>query len=96
SMGNVIYWGYHSEKYKARCQEFMKLFKNMTGYYPIDESDSPFARGDFEHYIMHEYKIPYVCIETGISGAPVKHSQFKTIYNENKLGFAKAAYHYFK
>lgn len=95
SMGNCIYWGYHNKKYKDRCWAFTKLFQNMTGYYTIDESYSPYARGDFEHYIMHEYKIPYVCIENGRSATPVKHSEFRTIYNRNKLGFAKAAYHFY-
>ncbi|MBR3785514.1 MAG: hypothetical protein IKJ77_03835 [Firmicutes bacterium] len=96
SMGNCIYWGYHSKKYKAKAWAFAKLFRDMTGYYTIDESYSPMARGDFEHYIMHEYRIPYVCIENGKSRTPVKHSEFKSIYNKNKLGFAKAAYHYYK
>lgn len=95
SMGRAIYWGYHNKKYKARCWAFAELFYKMTGYYMIDESYSDFARGDFEHYIMHEYKIPYVCIENGKSKVPVPNSEFNSIYYKNKLGFAKAAYHFY-
>jgi len=96
SMGRVIYWGYHNKKYKDRCWAFAKLFRDMTGYYMIDESDSPYARGDYEHYIMHEYKIPYVCIENGKSKTPVPVKEFNSIYTKNKLGFAKAAYHFYQ
>ncbi len=95
SMGRVIYWGYHSKKYKAECWDFAELFHDMTGYYMIDESYSTTARGDFEHYIMHEYKIPYVCIENGKGSVPVPNSEFASIYYKNRLGFAKAAYHYY-
>jgi len=95
SMGRVIYWGYHSKKYKAKCWAFAELFHEMTGYYMIDESYADTARGDFEHYIMHEYKIPYVCIENGKSTVPVPNSEFEGIYDKNRLGFAKAAYHYY-
>jgi len=96
SMGRVIYWGYHNKKYKERCWAFAKLFRDMTGYYMIDESDSPYARGDYEHYIMHEYKIPYVCIENGKGKVPVPINEFNSIYTKNKLGFAKAAYHFYR
>ena len=94
SMGRVIYWGYHSKKYKTDCWSFVKLFRDMTGYSTIDESYTKATYGDFEHYIMHEYKIPYVCIENGKSTVPVPHSEFSSIFNKNKLGFAKAAYKY--
>ncbi len=95
SMGNAIYWGYHSKKYKERCWAFAELFYEMTGYYMIDESYSDKARGDFEHYIMHEYRIPYVCIENGKTKVPVPNSEFKRIYYKNRLGFAKAAHHFY-
>lgn len=94
SMGRVIYWGYHSKKYKEQCWSFVKLFKDMTGYNTIDESYTKATYGDLEHYVMHEYKVPYVCIENGISGVPVPNWEFNSIMSKNKLGFAKAAYHY--
>ena len=94
SMGGVIYWGYHNKSYKKRCWSFVKLFRDMTGYSTIDESYTKATYGDFEHYIMHEYKIPYVCIENGISGVPVPNREFSSIFKKNKLGFAKAAYQY--
>ena len=96
SMGRVIYWGYHSKKYKADCWFFVKLFKDMTGYSTIDESYTKATYGDFEHYVMHEYKVPYVCIENGKNTVPVPHSEFSSIYSKNKLGFAKAAYHFYQ
>ena len=96
SMGRVIYWGYHNEKYKAKCWAFVKLFRDITEYYTIDESDSPNARGDFEHYIMHEYKIPYVCIENGKGAVPISNREFESIYYKNRAGFAAAAHHYYK
>lgn len=94
SMGRVIYWGYHNKTYKAKCWSFVKLFRDMTGYSTIDESYTKATYGDFEHYIMHEYRVPYVCIENGISGVPVPNREFSYIFKKNKLGFAKAAYQY--
>lgn len=92
SMGRVIYWGYHSSYYKKSCSKFLNLFSSMTGYTPINESHTDRTYGDLEHYIMHQYKVPYVCVENGINGIPVLNNEFNSIYAKNKLGFAKAAH----
>lgn len=96
SMGQVIYWGYHNKSYKEKCQTFLELFTTMTGYTPINESHTSKTYGDLEHYIMHTYKVPYVCIENGCGTIPVPNYEFNSIYKKNKNGFAKSAYMFFK
>ena len=68
----------------------------MTGYSTIDESYTKATYGDFEHYVMHEYKVPYVCIENGRTPCRCLTASFSSIYSKNKLGFAKAAYHLYQ
>lgn len=91
--GNMMYWGYYSRtKYKASCQSFVNMLKeNMKGYYSHNESAKSNDHGDFEHYIINQYKKPYACIESGTT-VPVPHYQLKTIYGKYKNVFAACAY----
>ncbi len=94
SMGQVIYWGYKNKSYKAKSYALAKMFREMTGYYLIDESYTKATYGDLEHYVINEYRIPYVCIETGYGGVPVASKQLMSIYNKLKTSFEKTAYMY--
>lgn len=94
SMGQVIYWGYKNKSYKSKSYALAKMFRTMTGYYLIDESYTKATYGDLEHYIINEYRIPYVCIETGYGGVPVASNQLMPIYNKLKTSFEKTAYMY--
>ena len=94
SMGQVIYWGYKNKSYKSKSYALAKMFRQMTGYYLIDESYTKATYGDLEHYIINEYRIPYVCIETGYGGVPVSSRQLLPIYNKVMDSFEKTAYMY--
>ncbi|SCK01060.1 Gamma-D-glutamyl-L-diamino acid endopeptidase 1 [uncultured Eubacterium sp.] len=94
SMGQVIYWGYKNKSYKSKSYALAKLFKQMTGYYLIDESYTRATYGDLEHYVINEYRVPYVCIETGYGGVPVSSKQLLPIYKKLMYSFEKTAYMY--
>lgn len=94
SMGQVIYWGYKNKSYKSKSYALAKMFRQMTGYYLIDESYTKATYGDLEHYIINEYRIPYVCIETGYGGVPVASGQLLSIYKKLMYSFEKTAYLY--
>lgn len=94
SMGQVIYWGYKNKSYKSKSYALAKMFKEMTGYYLIDESYTKATYGDLEHYVINEYRIPYVCIETGHGGVPVPNRQLMSIYKKLMHSFEKTAYMY--
>lgn len=94
SMGQAIYWGYKNKSYKAKSYALAKMFKSMTGYYLIDESYTKATYGDLEHYVMNEYRIPYVCVETGYGGVPVPSGQLMSIYKKLMYSFEKTAYMY--
>lgn len=94
SMGQVIYWGYKNKSYKSKSYALAKMFRQMTGYYLIDESYTKATYGDLEHYIINEYRIPYVCIETGYGGVPVSSKQLLPIYKKLMYSFEKTAYMY--
>lgn len=94
SMGQVIYWGYKNKSYKSKSYALAKMFRQMTGYYLIDESYTKATYGDLEHYVINEYRIPYVCIETGYGGVPVSSRQLLPIYNKVMDSFEKTAYMY--
>ena len=70
------------------------MFRQMTGYYLIDESYTKATYGDLEHYVINEYRIPYVCIETGYGGVPVSSRQLLPIYKKVMDSFEKTAYMY--
>lgn len=94
SMGQAIYWGYKNKSYKSKSYALAKMFKEMTGYYLIDESYTKATYGDLEHYVINEYRIPYVCIETGYGGVPVPSRQLMSIYKKLMHSFEKTAYMY--
>ena len=94
SMGQVIYWGYKNKAYKSKSYALAKMFRQMTGYYLIDESYTKATYGDLEHYVINEYRIPYVCIETGYGGVPVSSRQLLPIYKKVMDSFEKTAYMY--
>ena len=94
SMGQAIYWGYRNKSYKSECYALAKMFRDMTGYYLIDESYTKATYGDLEHYIMNEYRIPYVCVETGYGGMPLPGTQLMPIYKKIVNSFENTAYMY--
>ena len=94
SMGQVIYWGYKNKSYKSKSYALAKMFRQMIGYYLIDESYTKATYGDLEHYVINEYRIPYVCIETGYGGVPVSSRQLLPIYKKVMDSFEKTAYMY--
>lgn len=94
SMGQAIYWGYKNKSYKSKSYALAKMFRDMTGYYLIDESYTRATYGDLEHYVINEYRIPYVCVESGYGGAPVPSGQLLSIYKKLMYSFEKTAYMY--
>ena len=90
SMGRLIYWGYADESQKNACQDLAEAVRDLNGYTMKDESSSYYNHGDFEHYLIKNYQIPYVCIETGLS-IPVPTSEFQSIYKGHRDLFAMAA-----
>ena len=93
SMGRIIYWGHYDEEFKEKCKDLAIAVQDLNGYALQDESDTRYDHGDFEHYIIKRYRIPYVCIETGLS-IPVPASDFEPIYKAHRDLFAKLALKY--
>lgn len=93
SMGRIIFWGHYDEEFKEKCKDLAIAVQDLNGYALRDESDTRYDHGDFEHYIIKRYRIPYVCIETGLS-IPVSTSEFEPIYKAHRDLFAMLALKY--
>lgn len=95
SKGEIIYWGSKSGGSKrTAAYKLAKTVKAMCGYGLVDESKADNAGGDLERYLIAKTQIPYVCIETGSTEAPLKHKYFNGIYKKHKTVLERAAYLY--
>ncbi|WP_310605010.1 M14 family metallopeptidase [Anaerosporobacter sp.] len=85
SMGNIIYWDYGQKgKLREQCKELVNLVKSITGYTLVTQSSSTISYGGYSDYVVGELGVPAITIETGMVIAPVSHSQFNTIWKQNK------------
>ena len=85
SMGNIIYWNYgQTGKLMSKSKELVNLVKDITGYRLVTQSSKSIPYGGYSDYVVRELGIPAVTLETGILYAPVNHSQFDTIWKQNK------------
>ena len=85
SMGNIIYWNYgQTGKLMSQCKELVNLVKDITGYSLVMQSSKSIPYGGYSDYVVGELGIPAITLETGMIYAPVSHSQFNTIWKQNK------------
>lgn len=85
SMGNIIYWNYEQTgKLMSQCKELVNLVKDITGYSLVMQSSKSIPYGGYSDYVVGELGIPAITLETGMIYAPVSHSQFNTIWKQNK------------
>ena len=85
SMGNIIYWDYgQAGKLMSQCKELVNLVQDITGYSLVTLNSKSISYGGYSDYVVRELGIPAVTLETGMIYAPVSHSQFGTIWKQNK------------
>lgn len=85
SMGNIIYWNYgQTGKLMSQCKELVNLVKDITDYSLVMQSSKSIPYGGYSDYVVRELGIPAITLETGMIYAPVSHSQFNTIWKQNK------------
>lgn len=89
SMGEILYWGYAVNKSSSgyiQARGMKNIIAKLTGYYPMPAHKTKrSALGCLEDWLAYEKKIPNVCIETGSVATPLPMSQYKRLYDKNKL-----------
>ena len=84
SKGNVIYYTskWASPEIQAASTNCASLASSITGYESI-ACTSNSEGATFADYVVSELKIPYITIESGSTGCPVKQSEFTDILKHN-------------
>lgn len=85
SSGSLIYWDYGSKgNLYERDRRLGESIRRVTGYPLHSTVEDGTEGGGCSDYLMQEFGIPSVTIETGRHSCPLPGKEFPGIYSENK------------
>lgn len=89
--GSILYWNFGQEgTLKKKSKQLADLAESLTGYDLITSFKKSNSAG-FSDWITVKKKLPAVTIEIGSKSCPLKISEFKTVWKENKMLLAELA-----
>lgn len=97
--GQVIYYDVPGNTRLIRSQSINRAiwFRQFTGYTPVSEvsaaENGGIDLGGYADWVMSQENIPALCIELGLESSPVKSSEFRTIFFQNRETWMALCYY---
>lgn len=97
--GQVIYYDVPGNTRLTRSQSINRAiwFRQFTGYAPVSEVSAADAGGidlgGFADWAMSKENVPALCVELGLGTSPVKPSEFRTIFMQNRESWMALCYY---
>ncbi len=92
--GSILYWNFGQKgALKKESKQLADLVESLTGYDLITSFKKSNSAG-FSDWITVKKKLPAVTIEIGTKNCPLKISEFKAVWKENKMLLVELAGRY--
>ncbi len=89
--GSILYWNFgQKDTLKKESKQLADLAESLTGYDLITSFKKSNSAG-FSDWITVKKKLPAITIEIGSKSCPLKISEFKAVWKENKMLFVELA-----